>query len=195
MNSFTVAPIVLSFLLSACNGQYSRVPVGPHSHVSVGPHSHVPTRKAPAKKPESIQPERWVGTYEASETCGSTFGGTPIWADHVLRILFENDVLVAYLNADGYQTMTRLKGKVHLLPDRVVITKLEGFGDPNLKRGDVLIMLIDTGGELKVVWGAKYTATCWSPSEDDPNGLDSEKIEFLNLVKSSSTVLPMREFD
>ena len=109
-----------------------------------------------------IDPERWVGNYEAEESCGSA-GGSLVYVKHVLRVLFENGVLVAYLDADGFQTWTRLKGTVHLSPGRMIVTldhKLEGFNNPHLKKGDALIMLTDTGDGLDVVWGEKYRATC-----------------------------------
>ena len=113
--------------------------------------------------PEPVDPERWVGNYEAHEACGKTAGGSGVNAKHVLRVLFERGVLVAYLNADGFQTMTRLKGTVHLSPGRIIVTLdefLGGFNGVVLQRGDALVMLTDTDEGLEVIWGVNYLATC-----------------------------------
>ncbi len=140
--------LTLTVLLAACGGRQ-------------------PRQETPIPEPfpssEPIDPERWVGNYEANESCGKTAGGSMVTVKHVLRVLFEGDELVAYLVADGFQTMTRLKGTTHVFPGRLIVTldeKFDGFNNPALRRGDALVMLTDTDEGLEVVWGRYYLATC-----------------------------------
>lgn len=102
----------------------------------------------------------WLGKYEFYEDGGRNAGGTKIFVTHELEIRQAENVLLATLRSNGYQTSKDLNCVAKAVGDRLEIY-FDSYGEDNLfesyEQGDLLLTL-----EKKQVRGKAETLTFWN---------------------------------
>jgi hypothetical protein len=101
----------------------------------------------------------WEGTYGFSEDPGRNAGHGPMIAEHTIVIRKSGDRLIADIDADGYQTIRRLRCDAKISGNRISFyfhSFREGKGFATYKKGQLLLAL-----ERATVRGRTRTLTYW----------------------------------
>jgi hypothetical protein len=114
-----------------------------------------------AKPSKSSIPQRtgkldWEGVYRFAETGGKNTG---LVIDYSIKVYRKDGVLVADIDADGHQTLTRISCDTRVEGHRLTLS-FKNYREENLfelyKPGEVLLSLERKNRKLLTYWGAMH---------------------------------------
>ncbi len=142
---------VLIFFIASCSKQEQKVNTdGQNSTQNIAPNSNSNSQKEIDNK--------WIGQYEFDESAPNATGsGAQSW-NYVVTVSFkENNMLSAFIQVDGFQTMTRIEAEVKTTEKNAdfIFSKYEAENVfEQYKKGDKLFSLeINDKNDLVTNWG------------------------------------------
>jgi hypothetical protein len=118
----------------------------------------------------------WEGTYRFSEKPGRDAGPGPMIAEHTIVIYKRGDNLIADIDADGYQTIRRLRCDAKISGSRLTLyfsRYREDNGFTPYKKGQMLLTL-----ERATVRGKSRILTYWGAYQPIFRSLKSGRVYF-----------------
>jgi hypothetical protein len=113
-----------------------------------------PARQLAKSKAQRSGNPPWEGEYNFGETSGRNTGLVILYS---VKVYQKDGSLLADIDADGHQTMTRLSCKTKVAGNRLTLY-FSNYREENLfeiyKPGEVLLSLERRGGKLLTYWGA-----------------------------------------
>jgi hypothetical protein len=118
----------------------------------------------------------WEGTYAFSENPGRNAGPGPMIAEHTIVIYKRGDKLIADIDADGYQTVRRLRCDAKISGSRITFY-FNGYREENVftpyKKGQMLLAF-----ESATVHGRTRMLTYWGAYQPIFRSLKTGRIYF-----------------
>jgi hypothetical protein len=124
----------------------------------------------------STEEGSWEGTYSFSEDPGQNAGPGPMIAEHTITIYKRGDMLIADIDADGYQTIRRLRCDAKISGNRISFyfnSYREDNGFATYKKGQLLLAL-----ERATIRGRAKTLTYWGVYQPIFRSLKSGRVYF-----------------
>lgn len=118
----------------------------------------------------------WEGAYRFSEDPGRTAGRGPMIAEHTIVIYKRGDNLIADIDADGYQTIRRLRCDAKISGSRLTLyfsSYREDNGFTPYKKGQILLTL-----ERATLRGKSRILTYWGAYQPIFRSLKSGRVYF-----------------
>lgn len=175
--------IVVGIVVGGCHASTARQEVEPSDALAIQPVSSgsTPTGQTARSSPSTalshvpldassiaadgatavaVPDSAWVRKYSYSESCGRTAGGTGVVVDHELVVRADG---TADLDANGFQTMTRIRATTISQQDRLEI-EFRGDGPDNMfthpwSQGELLLILRRSHGAIVTEWRS-YQPSC-----------------------------------